>query len=79
MEAKNSRIKHMFFRAILSGFIYSIRALILLRKNIGPEKIKEVAGTQNLERARFLAITILLLSIVGVVFAIFFVWHLFYM
>jgi hypothetical protein len=69
----------MFFRTILSGFIYSIRALILLRKDVDSEKIKEIAGIRDLSKARILAIIILCASIAGVIFTIYFIWYLFYM
>jgi uncharacterized RDD family membrane protein YckC len=68
----------MFFRAILSGFIYSIRALILLKSNVAPEKIKDIAGIKDLRKARALALIILFASVAGVVFAIFLVWYFFY-
>ena len=67
----------MFFRGILSGFIYSFRALTLLRKDTNSEKIKEISGLYNRRKAKMLAIVILLASIAGVVFTMYLIWYLF--
>ena len=67
----------MLFRAILGGFIGSIRALILVRKETDPERIAEICGVRSYKTARVLAVIALLVSLGGVILLVWLIWYFF--